>query len=39
MLDISRYNSDYLRSKAPKIFTIARKASSIDDLLYLFMGL
>jgi lysine 2,3-aminomutase len=32
MLDTSRFNPEYLRSKAPEIFAIAGKAKSLDDL-------
>jgi lysine 2,3-aminomutase len=32
MLDTSRFNSEYLKSKAPEIFAIAEKTKSLDDL-------
>jgi len=32
VIDISRFNSNYLKSKAPEIFAIARKADSVDEL-------
>ena len=32
MIDISRFNPIYLQAKAPEIFTIAKKATSPDDL-------
>ena len=32
MIDISRFNSMYLQAKVPEIFTIAKKATSVDDL-------
>ena len=32
MLDISKFNALYLQAKAPKIFTIAQKTASADDL-------
>jgi lysine 2,3-aminomutase len=32
MIDITRFNPIYLQAKAPEIFTIAKKASSPDDL-------
>lgn len=32
MFDISRFNPDYIKSKAPEIFAIARKAKSVDEL-------
>ncbi len=32
MLDISRFNPSYLKSKAPEIFAIAKKADSVDEL-------
>jgi lysine 2,3-aminomutase len=32
MVDISRFNSMYLQAKVPEIFTIAKKATSVDDL-------
>jgi lysine 2,3-aminomutase len=32
VFDISRFNPDYLRSKAPEIFAIAEQAASVDEL-------
>ena len=32
MLNTSRFNPEYLKSKAPEIFSIAKKAKSLDDL-------
>lgn len=32
MFDCSRFNPEYLRSKAPEIFAIAKQAASVDDL-------
>ena len=32
MLNLARYNPDYLKSKAPEIFAIAKQASSVDAL-------
>jgi lysine 2,3-aminomutase len=32
VFDISRFNAEYLRSKAPEIFAIAEQAASVDEL-------
>jgi len=32
VLNTSRFNPEYLKSKAPEIFSIAKKAKSLDDL-------
>jgi lysine 2,3-aminomutase len=32
LLNTSRFNPEYLKSKAPEIFSIAKKAKSLDDL-------